>query len=94
LEVLKLKNEGTITYYFFAFFFRFKISLEATQPNEDDLIILSAPLGERDSVSFKLINRFKDFATFRSHFTEGSDSEFSVTPMTGLLEPAGGKNST
>lgn len=86
VDLLVLRQSGGL--------WKFKISLEATQPNEDDLIILSAPLGERDSVSFKLINRFKDFATFRSHFTEGSDSEFSVTPMTGLLEPAGGKNST
>ncbi|EAR97253.2 flagellar associated protein (macronuclear) [Tetrahymena thermophila SB210] len=73
---------------------KFKISLEATVPNEDDIIILSAPIGEKDSVSFKIMNRFKSFATFHSHFTQESDVEFSVTPMTGLLEPAGGKNPT
>lgn len=54
--------------------------LEATPPNEDDVIILSTSINHSDSVSFKLTNRFKNFATFYSHFTEGTDSEFSVTP--------------
>jgi hypothetical protein len=75
-------------------FLRYKIALEATEPSEVDMIVLSAAIGEKDCVSFKLMNRFKTFATFFSHFSENTDSEFSVTPMTGLLEPAGGKNGT
>lgn len=59
---------------------KFKILLESTPPNEDDVIILSAAIGESDTVSFKLTNRFKTFATFHSHFTEETDSEFSVSP--------------
>ncbi|EGR31281.1 hypothetical protein IMG5_114390, partial [Ichthyophthirius multifiliis] len=70
-------------------FWKFKIHLEASPPNEDDVIILSAVVGKLDQASFKLTNRFKTFATFKAFFTEDSDFEFTVSPMSGLLEPYG-----
>lgn len=51
--------------------------------------MLSVPLGSVDSVSFKLTNRAKSFATFSARYTGESDPEFAVTPATGILEPYG-----
>ncbi|KAL4497051.1 hypothetical protein ABPG72_002207 [Tetrahymena utriculariae] len=68
---------------------KFKITLESSPPNEDDIIVLSAPLDTVDTVSFRLTNRFKTFATFSAKFTPESDPEFAVTPSTGILEPYG-----
>lgn len=63
--------------------------MESSSPNEDDIIVLSAPLDTVDTVSFRLTNRFKNYATFGAKFTPDSDPEFSVTPTTGILEPYG-----
>lgn len=68
---------------------KFKIILESSPPNEDDVIVLSSPLDAIDTVSFRLTNRFKTFATYSAKFTSESDPEFSVSPTTGLLEPYG-----
>lgn len=63
--------------------------LESLPPHEDDIIVLSAPLESVDSVSFKLTNRAKSFATFSAKYTPDSDPEFTVSPSTGILEPYG-----
>jgi len=42
----------------------FKILLESTEPDEDDIINIYSPLNRTSSVSFKLANRFKNFSTF------------------------------
>lgn len=40
--------------------------IEATEPKEDDLIIISSPLHKTTSVSFKLTNKSKGYAGFVS----------------------------
>jgi hypothetical protein len=68
--------------------------LEATEPDEDDIITIYSPLNKTSSVSFKLTNRFKTYAPFTAYFLPFSDPEFSVMPKSGELEPYGreGKN--
>jgi len=43
---------------------KYKLCLEATIPNVDDIIVLSAALHKTASVSFRLTNRQKNFANF------------------------------
>jgi hypothetical protein len=38
---------------------RFKLNLEATEPDEDDVIVIYSPLNRTSSVSFKLTNKYK-----------------------------------
>jgi hypothetical protein len=59
---------------------RFKIQLEATEPEEDDVIIISSALNRTASVSFKLTNKTKGYAKFIAAFSPDSDAEFSVIP--------------
>lgn len=61
--------------------------LEATEPKEDDLIVISSPLHRTTSVSFKLTNRHKHYAPFVAQFTPDSDPEFTIMPKSGDLEP-------
>ena len=69
---------------------KFKISLEATQPDVDDLIIIRSPMNKTTSVSFKLTNISKKrMALFKSFFTPESDSEFTVIPKEGELAKHG-----
>lgn len=63
--------------------------VEATEPKEDDLIIISSPLHRTTSVSFKLTNKSKGYAGFLAQFTPDSDPEFTVMPKEGELEPYG-----
>lgn len=58
-------------------------------PNEDDVIVMSAPLHTTSSLQFRLTNRTKDFATFTAYYTPDSGPEFAVSPRSGLLEPFG-----
>ncbi|CAD8117028.1 unnamed protein product [Paramecium sonneborni] len=73
---------------------KYKIVLEATQPDEDDVIIISSPLNKTTSVSFKLTNKTKGYAKFYAGFTPESDAEFSVIPKIGDLEPYGREGTT
>lgn len=68
---------------------KFKLLLEAIHPNVDDVIILSSPLHKTSSIEFKLSNRKKKNAAFSAKFSMESDSEFSVTPKSGILLPYG-----
>jgi len=70
-------------------FFRFKVSLEATPPNADDVIMIRSPMNKTSSVTFKLTNIAKRAAPFKAYFTPESDSEFTVIPKTGLLSKHG-----
>lgn len=38
--------------------------IEASEPKEDDLIVISSPLHRTTSVSFKLTNKSKEYASF------------------------------
>jgi len=68
---------------------KFRIFLEATQPDEDDTLKIYSPLNSTRSVSFKLTNRYKCFASFNAFFTPDSDPEFNIMPRSGELEPLG-----
>lgn len=73
---------------------KFTVFLEATEPEEDDIITIFSPLNATRSISFKLTNRYKSFATFNAFFTPDSDAEFSIMPKTGELEPFGREGRT
>ena len=51
--------------------------------------MIESPLNKTTSVAFKLTNRSKTFAPFNAYFKSESDSEFLVSPKTGMLEPFG-----
>lgn len=68
---------------------RAEIDLEATTPDSDDLIYLSAAVGEYDRVSFNLSNRFLGYSNFQAYFSTGSSGHFSVLPTSGVLAPYG-----
>lgn len=63
------------------------MQLEATEPDEDDTIVIYSPLNRTSSISFKLSNKDKHSAPFTAHFTSDSDPEFSVMPKSGDLPP-------
>lgn len=63
--------------------------LEAFEPDEDDVILISSPLNKTTSVSFKLTNKVKAYAHFNAGFSPESDAEFSIIPKQGDLEPYG-----
>eukprot|EP01017_Pseudomicrothorax_dubius_P047657 TRINITY_DN8583_c0_g1_i5.p1 TRINITY_DN8583_c0_g1~~TRINITY_DN8583_c0_g1_i5.p1 ORF type:complete len:454 (+),score=135.08 TRINITY_DN8583_c0_g1_i5:255-1616(+) len=74
---------------------KFRVNVEATEPDVDDTIYIEAPINRTVSVSFKLTNtKYKVYADFVAGFTPESDSEFSVMPKTGLLEPYGKDGTT
>ena len=65
---------------------RFKVSLEATPPDVDDVIVIRSPMNKTSSVSFRLTNISKKVsADFWAYFTPESDSEFTVLPEEGTL---------
>jgi hypothetical protein len=68
--------------------------LEATVPKEDDIIVISSPLHRTTSVSFKLTNQKKQYASFTASFTPDSDPEFTVMPKSGELERLGTEGTT
>ncbi len=63
------------------------MSLEATEPDEDDVITIYSPLSRTSSVSFKLKNKYKIYSAFNAFFTPDSDPEFTIMPKQGELEP-------
>ena len=67
---------------------RFKIGLEATNPDYFDTINIISQLNVRKSVHFRLFNNDKKAPSpFTARFTQESDSEFRVEPASGILEP-------
>lgn len=73
---------------------KFRVFLEATDPDEDDTLVIYSALNSTKSVSFKLTNRYKSFASFNAFFTPDSDPEFSIMPKSGDLEPLGREGRT
>jgi len=67
---------------------KFKLYLEATFPDPDDTILITSAINKTSSVSFKLNNYSKYAAEFNAAFTADSDTEFTVLPKSGVLEPA------
>lgn len=73
---------------------KFRIALEASEPKEDDVILISSPLNKTTSVTFKLTNKSKSFTPFVASFTTDSDAEFTVMPKAGNLESYGREGTT
>jgi hypothetical protein len=70
------------------------VDLEATNPEPDDTIKLTAKVGDSDRVAFKLNNRFLGFSPFQAFFTSNSSPHFSVQPTSGLLAPYDGEGTS
>jgi len=68
---------------------RYELELEATEPEIDDVIVISSLLGQPSSVTFSLTNQFTVYTPYKAYFTPDSALEFSVEPKSGLLEPYG-----
>ncbi len=68
----------------------FELQLEATEPEPDDTIVVEASLKTTATITFRLLNRFPNFAPFQAFFSADSSSALAVTPATGLLGPGGG----
>ena len=64
---------------------RASIDLEATDPDPDDVIRLTAAVGNQDRVSFNLSNRFLGLSSFQAFFSAHSSTHFSVSPTSGVL---------
>jgi len=68
---------------------RFDLKLEATEPEVDDTISIQSPLNKPASVAFRLSNHSSVYAEFDAFFDAESAYEFTVSPTSGVLEPAG-----
>jgi len=55
----------------------------------DDVLVIEAALNKTSAVSFKLANSFDAEAPFTAYFTPDSPTVFSVSPVAGVLPPAG-----
>lgn len=66
---------------------RFPLSLEATSPDPDDVILMEAAVNATTTVSFQLYNVLPQSSTFTAYFTAESPQEFSVNPAKGTLPP-------
>jgi len=73
---------------------RFELKLEATEPEPDDTITIESPLNKPASVAFRLCNHTNVYSEFDAFFDAKSSYEFSVTPTSGVLEPAGSQGTT
>lgn len=73
---------------------RAEIDLQSTEPDVDDIIDLTAPVGGTDRVGFKLNNRFLGFSSFDAYFTAKSSKHFSITPTSGVLAPYGAEGTS
>lgn len=67
----------------------FDVEIEASEPEIDDVIEISALLNQTASVAFPLTNQFTTYTPFKAYFTPDSSLSFAVEPKTGLLEPFG-----
>lgn len=65
------------------------IDLDATEPEPDDTIRLTAAVGRRDQVMIRLSNRFLGYSQYQAYFTAKSSPHFTVNPTSGVLAPFG-----
>lgn len=73
---------------------RFDVKLDVADPEVDDLIVIESPLNKAASVAFRLTNATPAYAEFEAYFAPESASEFTVSPTSGVLDPAGKQGST
>ncbi|KAM6893513.1 cilia and flagella-associated protein 47-like [Xenentodon cancila] len=68
----------------------FPIILIATKPHVDDVILIkTTKLGQTSAVCFYLTSTTRKSKPFTTGFLPGGSSEFTVTPASGMLPPAG-----
>ncbi|XP_042368969.1 cilia- and flagella-associated protein 47-like isoform X1 [Plectropomus leopardus] len=68
----------------------FPVTLTATEPKVDDVIFTKATeLGKTSAVGFRLTSTTRRSEPFTAAFSPGSSSEFTVTPVSGMLPPVG-----
>ncbi|XP_033472251.2 cilia- and flagella-associated protein 47-like [Epinephelus lanceolatus] len=68
----------------------FPITLIATEPQVDDVILTEATeLGKTSAVGFRLTSTTRRPEPFTAAFLPGSSNEFTVTPAAGMLPPVG-----
>jgi hypothetical protein len=65
------------------------LDLEATDPDPDDIIRLTAAVNSTDKITFRLTNRFLGFSQFQAYFSARSSSHFTISPPIGVLAPYG-----
>jgi len=70
---------------------RFEMTLEATEPEPDDMIKIEAANNTTANVVFRLNNRFLAYAQFQAYFSTDSAYTLSVSPTSGVLAPYGGE---
>lgn len=68
------------------FLLRYKIQLEASEPEPLDTFEITSPLNITSSARFMLDSDTKG-EKFNAEFTYDSASEFTVIPKTGILNP-------
>jgi len=68
---------------------RYELALEASDPEPDDVIHISASMNKTSTVSFRLANAFDSEADYQAFFTFESPSVFTVNPVIGVLPRAG-----
>jgi hypothetical protein len=68
---------------------RLTLDIYATDPEPDDTIILTAPIGGSDKVTFRLSNRFLGYSTFQAYFSNRSSQFFTISPTNGVLASFG-----
>ncbi|XP_074483047.1 cilia and flagella-associated protein 47-like isoform X1 [Sebastes fasciatus] len=68
----------------------FPITLVSTEPQVDDVIFTeTTELGRTSALGFRLTSTTRRPEPFTAAFLPGSSSEFTVTPASGMLPPAG-----
>ncbi|XP_047432995.1 cilia and flagella-associated protein 47-like isoform X3 [Mugil cephalus] len=68
----------------------FPITLIATEPQVDDVIVTETTnLGSTSAVGFRLTSTTRKTEPFTATFLPGSSSNFTVTPVSGMLPPVG-----
>ncbi|KAM3585737.1 uncharacterized protein V6R79_025810 [Siganus canaliculatus] len=68
----------------------FPLTLIATEPEVDDVIIIEATeLGKTSAVGFRLTSTTRWPGPFTAAFLPGSSCDFTVTPASGMLPPVG-----
>ena len=65
--------------------FRYRVQLEASEPEPLDTIQITSPLNITSTVRFMLDTDNKSGEKFTAEFTYDSASEFTVIPKTGIL---------
>merc|ERR1719379_2416514 len=73
---------------------RFDVKLDVAEPEVDDRILIESPLNKQASVAFRLCNNTAAYAEFQAYFASDSAYEFTVSPTSGVLEPAGKAGTT